>query len=121
LFDSGVDQTEACAMTVAAELVSQFLLPEADKAVARARVKQRQKALQVAAHRELVAASGEMESAMEASKGDRKSKSAMIREQEEGEEDEADASIASMVAAALAGAVEEADEGGDAATELEEN
>eukprot|EP00037_Helgoeca_nana_P000940 m.24492 g.24492 ORF g.24492 m.24492 type:complete len:756 (+) comp11263_c0_seq1:50-2317(+) len=76
LFESGMDQTEACAMTVSAELVSQYLLPEADQTVMRERIKQKQKAMQLAAHKELVSAAESMESAVSTEMQKRKAASA---------------------------------------------
>lgn len=76
LYESGMDQTENCAMTVSAELVSQFLLPEADKVAVRAKIKSKQKSLQVAAHKELVEAAAKMDSSVSSEAQRRKSASA---------------------------------------------
>ena len=65
LHDEGKDETEMGALAIAADLVSSFLLPEADRVVVRQKVKQRQRRFLVAAHRELIAGETEAESKVE--------------------------------------------------------
>lgn len=61
LYDSGADKTDMTAMTISAELVSTFLLPEAEKLALRSVVANKQKRFQVAAHRELVTTMADVE------------------------------------------------------------
>jgi len=62
LHDNGTDETEMGALAIAADLVSSFLLPEAERVVMRQQVKQKQRRFLVAAHRELLDAEGAAES-----------------------------------------------------------
>jgi hypothetical protein len=54
LHDDGIDQTELGALTIAADLVSSFMLPEAARKVKRAAVQAGQRRFLVGAHRELL-------------------------------------------------------------------
>eukprot|EP00040_Diaphanoeca_grandis_P016633 m.86132 g.86132 ORF g.86132 m.86132 type:complete len:767 (+) comp25930_c0_seq2:221-2521(+) len=64
LLESGIDATQDGAMSISAELVSTFLLPEAEKLAKRSVIKNKQRRFQVAAHKELITGMTDVEASV---------------------------------------------------------
>jgi len=67
LMESGADKTADVAMSISADLVSTFLLPEAEKLAKRSVIKNKQRRFQVAAHKELIQGMAKVEEELGAS------------------------------------------------------
>lgn len=79
LHASGADTTPTGAMAIADDLVSTFLLPEAEKIAMRSVTANKQKKFQVAAHKELVDAMGDVERGLAAARRASRASSAVLR------------------------------------------
>jgi len=120
LHDDGTDETEMGALAIAADLVSSFLLPEAERVVMRQQVKQKQRRFLVAAHRELLAAEHDAESKVQPRA---KSMVDTLMEEDEGGSAAEEAAAATKIQAGFRGhkVRKEAAEQEDAATKIQAN